>query len=290
METRSLELFLDLSRTLRFRSTSRRCHLTPSALSRAIGRLEQEVGERLFERDRRTVKMTPAGVRFREYAERAWSDWQAYRAAAREELRGSLSIYCSVTACYAILPPILTRFRGHHPHVSVFLRTGDAESAMRRVSDGETDVALVLMPERPPRHLAFTRVLEAPLIFVAPEMDCAVARAVSRGRINWGALPLVLPESGSARAEVERWFRGRGLRPNVYAYVSGSEAIMSMVSLGFGVGVVPAMVAEHRPAVIRLRYLDKAPALRPYVGALCARKRSLENPIVRAMFESVSAQ
>jgi hypothetical protein len=56
MDYDTLRLFLHLSRTLHFLRTSRACHVSPSALSRAVQRLERETGWPLFERDRRSVR------------------------------------------------------------------------------------------------------------------------------------------------------------------------------------------------------------------------------------------
>jgi Mn-dependent DtxR family transcriptional regulator len=68
MDYDTLRLFLHLSRTLHFLRTSRACHVSPSALSRAVQRLERETGWPLFERDRRSVRLTPEGARFAAHA------------------------------------------------------------------------------------------------------------------------------------------------------------------------------------------------------------------------------
>ena len=86
MDHDALRLFLHLSRTLRFLQTSRECHISPSALSRAIQRLEREVGCRLFERDRRTVRLTPEGTRFAAHARDMLDRWEQVHARAAREL------------------------------------------------------------------------------------------------------------------------------------------------------------------------------------------------------------
>jgi LysR family positive regulator for ilvC len=53
---------------------------------------------------------------------------------------------------------------------------------------------------------------------------------------DWKDTPMILSEEGLARERVDRWFRQLGAKPHIYAQVSGNEAIVSMVSLGFGVG------------------------------------------------------
>ena len=58
---------------------------------------------------------------------------------------------------------------------------------------------------------------------------------------------MVLPEFGLARDAVDRWFRDKKLRPRVYSEVAGNEAILALVSLGCGVGVLPRLVVERSP-------------------------------------------
>ena len=76
MDYDGLRLFLDLSRTLHFLRTSRQAHVSPSALSRTVQRLEREAGVTLLERDRRSVRLTPEGVRFAEHARDTLERWQ----------------------------------------------------------------------------------------------------------------------------------------------------------------------------------------------------------------------
>ena len=82
MDIRALEHFLTLAETLHFGRTSRLCHISPSALSRSIRQLEQEVGTTLLYRDNRRVSLTREGERFRDYARQAVSDWTSGCSAA----------------------------------------------------------------------------------------------------------------------------------------------------------------------------------------------------------------
>ncbi|MEJ2690267.1 MAG: LysR family transcriptional regulator, partial [Deltaproteobacteria bacterium] len=96
MDIRSLQLFKNLATTLHFGRTSQSCNITPSALTRAIQRLEDEVGKKLFHRDNRSVQLTPAGRRFLRYAEETIGQWQLLQndlTAAEQILRGDLAIY-----------------------------------------------------------------------------------------------------------------------------------------------------------------------------------------------------
>jgi LysR family positive regulator for ilvC len=289
MDTRSLQLFLDLSRTLRFRETSRRCHLTPSALTRAIARLEEEVGSALFTRDRRKVTLTRRGIRFRDYAEEAIASWETFMADQRHpsDVRGELTFYCSVTASYCVLPRLLWPFRQRHPDVSVILRTGDAEHGLERVTEGEVDAALIPVPARMPASLELVPLLETSLLLIAPVRRCPLQAKLAQ-QVPWTQLPLILPEAGPAHSAIHAWFKARRLRPDVLAYASGNEAILSMTSLGLGLGIVPKLVAEHAPKSIHVRYLENGPDLKPYTIALCTRKGS-KNAVIPVLRQVAGA-
>ena len=85
MDHRSLRHFLNLAESLHFGRASEAGHISPSALSRTIRRLEDEVGAALFDRNNRSVSLTPAGRLFQEYARDALNDWESIRGALMEE-------------------------------------------------------------------------------------------------------------------------------------------------------------------------------------------------------------
>ena len=90
---------------------------------------------------------------------------------------------------------------------------------------------------------------------------------------------------GIARRRVDSWFRALNVTPTIYAQVAGNEAIVSMVSLGLGVGVVPKIVLDNSPSARRsVRVLDVDPVLEPYDLGLFTLKRHLRNPLVAAFW------
>lgn len=95
---------------------------------------------------------------------------------------------------------------------------------------------------------------------------------------------MILPERGVGRSRVNAWFRALGVAPNVYAQVAGNEAIVSMVSLGFGIGVVPRIVLDNSPLAATVRVLDVQPDLAPYEVGLFALERRLSSPLIRAFW------
>src|SRR5258706_14928250 len=105
-----LRLFLHLSRSLHFGRTSKECHVSPSALSRNIQRLEEEVKAPLFVRDRRSVALTDEGRLLQQFAHDTLTRYEALERSmtkSQGRLSGTLSIFSSFTACHIVLSPIL---------------------------------------------------------------------------------------------------------------------------------------------------------------------------------------
>jgi LysR family positive regulator for ilvC len=293
MNQRELQLFLHLSKSLSFARTSAACHVTPSSLSRIIQRLEAEAGAALFNRDNRSVRLTDAGQAFRRFADETVSNWLALKAELEEKkdnLSGELSLFCSVTASYSFLFELLNDFRKSHPGIEIKLRTGDTAATLDRVQNEMEDVGIAALPEKPPVQLATQVMARTPLVFIAPTVQPQFSLPDPvNGRIaDWRNLPLVLSESGLARERADRWFRENGIKPNIYAQVSGNEAIVSMVSLGFGIGLVPQLVAEHSPMAGAVRVLPVKHDMHDFEIGTCVLKRKLNNPLIRAFWDTAS--
>src|SRR5262245_45494331 len=127
MDHDTLRLYLHLTRTLHFARTSRECHISPSALTRLVQRLEGEVGRPLLERDKRSARLTPAGERFAQHARETLDRWEELQEVLRggsPGLAGTITIFASVTACQSFLPRLLGSFRQAHPQIHIQLETG----------------------------------------------------------------------------------------------------------------------------------------------------------------------
>jgi LysR family positive regulator for ilvC len=285
-----LRLFLYLSRTLHFGRTSEVCHVSPSALSRTIQRLEQEAGAALFVRDRRHVELTPAGQRLQAWAAGVLDGWRALEPQLRAgfELSGTVSIFSTVTASQSILPAALGQFRRTYPSVHIQLETGYAANALSMLEDGGVDVTVAALPDHLPHALATKILAVTPLLFVAPTVECPVSQAVQRRRIRWEDVPVILPRFGLARSYADAWFRRRRVRPPIYAEIQGHEAILSLVALGCGVGVAPALVLEKSPLRGEVRVLDVAPRLPEFRVGICTARRKLQSPVVAALWSTIT--
>ncbi len=284
MDISALETFIKTAELLHFGKASRACNLSPSALTRTIQRLEEEMGQPLFLRDNRSVALTDAGRQLLIYARNSVQEWQHFQEtiAAREaRVSGSISVYASITAVYSLLPDLLEAYRSTYPDVQLALRTGAAERAIEQLMSGEIDLAVAALPDTKQTQLEFMPLAETPLLFIAPTApDFPLPN-----RLDLSVVPLVVPQSGVARNRLDAWLRHNHIVPNISTEVSGNEALIAMVRLGAGVGVVPRLALERSPLRNDVAIIDNAPKLSPYVVGLCSSRRNLKRPAVAAMWE-----
>ncbi|WP_251979155.1 HTH-type transcriptional activator IlvY [Salinicola avicenniae] len=289
MDARPLNHFLALADHLHFGRASNVCHVSPSTLSRSIRQLETELGVTLFERDNRHVTLTREGQLFHAYARDALEQWQALQHTLMEETRelaGEISIYCSVTASYSFLYRLLSAFRLRHPRIEIKLHTGDPADAIARVQAESEDMAITARPRSLPDTLAFKPLATSPLVFIAPRdgAEWLPTTPETPDAAQWKRVPMILSEAGLSRDHADTWFRALGITPRIYAQVAGNEAIVSMVGLGFGVGIVPRIVLDNSPLRERIAILPVKPELPHYDVGLCVLKRRLKNALIDALW------
>ena len=293
MDIKHLKHFLALAENLHFGKASAACHISLSALSRNIRQLEDQLDVTLFTRDNRSVQITPQGQAFVSYARTAISEWQAIVNQvqnAQDQLQGEVSLYCSVTAVYSLLFDLFQRFRKDHPNIEIKLHTGDPDQGITHVLSGEEDFAIAARPKNIPRELAFKPITISPLVFIAPKDQSHLEQplVMPTHPKDWAHVPMILAEGGLSRQRVDAWFRAMDVTPKIYAQVAGNEAIVIMVSLGLGIGVVPKIVLDNSPTLERIKILDVKPQLEAYDVGLFALKKNLKKPLVNALWQLVS--
>jgi len=262
MDHKHLNYFLALAKTLHFARASELCHISAPTLSRNIKQLEEEVGVVLFNRDNRTVKLTREGESFIEYANATLANWHRFKANVQEpqqHVYGNVSIYCSVTASYSFLHQILEQLRMQHPYIEITLNTGDPALAINRVLDSHEDMAIAAKPIKLPGQIAFTSVGYSPLVLIAPKIACPISEKLSASeQIDWSDLEFIVAEQGLSRQRLEQWWRKKNIHGRIYAQVAGHEAMVSMVSLGLGIAMVPKIVLDNSPLKDKVQIVSDA--------------------------------
>lgn len=289
MDFNHLKLFLDVVQTRSFIQTAKKNYMSASTLSRHIQRMEEELGQPLFLRDNRQVQLTEAGKKFQTFAEQSWREWKTVQhnfSPQQDELEGELTLFCSVTAAYSHLPQILSKFRQRYPKVELKITTGDPAQALSKVQSLQADLSLTGKPEQLPNNIEFHYIDDITLSLIAPRVACTATQLLQQQPTDWQKMPFILPEEGPARKRIDHWFKLQKIKsPQIYATVSGHEAILSMVALGCGVALLPDVVVQQSPVSNQVSYLELSVPITPFELGICVQHRRLREPIIQAFWE-----
>jgi DNA-binding transcriptional LysR family regulator len=254
---RQIRTLLTVIETGSVSAAARILGMTQPAASQQLRELERRVGVRLLERASGRTLPTAAGEALVGPARRALvaaEDVEAAAALHRKGEAGRVRLGTGATACIHLLPPVLAAVHRQHPSLEVIVATGNTAEMVRRVEDGDLDLALATMPVQRSRSLLVTPLLTDSLFALFPEKSAPSGTAP----VNASALarlPLILYEAGGTmRGLIDAWFARAGVRPNVSMELGSIEAIKGLVASGLGASVLPAAAlgakvpgAEWRP-------------------------------------------
>ncbi|MES2743666.1 MAG: LysR family transcriptional regulator [Pseudomonadota bacterium] len=257
LELRQLRYFVAVAEELHFGRAAHRLHMTQPPLSQAIQLLEAALGAVLFVRNRREVRLAPAGLALLPAARRLLAAAQelpdiARRAAAGEAGRLALAFVSS--ADYSVLPPFLRAYRAAFPQVHIRLQEATSDVQLDDLLQGRVDAGLLIapLPDRAGIELDYVAVLAEPLILAAPERFGGADGAA----VNLAALPplplIIFPRSiaPALHDAILTVFRGAGVTPVIGQEAIQMQTIVSLVSAGMGIALVPQSVSNlQRPGV-----------------------------------------
>jgi DNA-binding transcriptional LysR family regulator len=265
MELRHIRSFLSIAETLHFGRSAELIHLSQPALSLQIRALEEEVGVRLFERNRRKTTLTAAGSAFRDDAAAALSQLgQAIRRArlAAKGKLGLLRIGFVSTAGSEIVPNIVRQFRQLNPEVEFSLRNILTAEQVQMLESGSLDVGFLRMPVGEDSALDAVTVHREPFVLVVPSSHKLAKRKRVRLREVAGQ-DFVMYERTYAPGFHDLMFgilRDAGIVPNVTQTAVEIPTLISLVASGMGITIMPASVVKHYVApVVACGILDRIP-------------------------------
>jgi DNA-binding transcriptional LysR family regulator len=265
MELRQIRSFLSIAETLHFGRTAELIHLSQPALSLQIKALEEEVGVRLLERNRRKTTLTAAGVAFRDDAAAALSqlDQAVHRSrlAANGKL-GLLRIGFVSTAASEIVPNIVRHFRELNPKVEFSLRNILTAEQVQMLETGALDIGFLRLPVGEHSTLDVVTVHREPFVIVVPSSHKLAKRKKVRLREVAGE-NFVMYERTWAPGFHDLMFgilHDAGIVPTVTQTVGEIPTLISLVHSGMGITIAPLSVVKHSVAsVVICEILDRIP-------------------------------
>lgn len=283
-----LRVFEAVTRSGSFSGAAERLGVTPPAVSLQIRQLERAHAVRLFDRVGRRVRLTAAGRRLEEYAQRIVAlagDAERALEATRGFAGAQLRLLASATAAAYYLPPLITRFRSRYPDIRVQLDVGNSQRVRERIASLDGDLGM-LGVDTPHADLVFELLARDPLVvIVAPGHAWARRRRISMGELRDQAL--ILRERGSAsRQLVERRLAALGVRVQPAMEISSNEAIKSAVEMGNGVGLMSAAIVRREVEAGHLRALGVSDERLVRNIYLVYHRERRDSPLVRALLET----
>jgi LysR family transcriptional regulator, carnitine catabolism transcriptional activator len=289
LSMRDVETVLVLGRTLNFRQSADQLHLSQSALSTQIMRIEDDLGVRLFDRTTRTVRLTVAGEVFLQKAlvlRNVFRDALDAIGGAASGAQGSVAVAALPSLAATLLPPVLMRYHEAHPAVELKVYDTLSGAAFDLVRAGDVDFALTAADPQQ-ADLQYEPIMSDRFVLMVP-IDHRLARA--KGAIRWAdtvEYPHVsMTHPSSVRQYAEWAFLQNKIRFQPLFEAEHLSTIAAMVECNFGVAALPeiaAAIVEHRRVVQRPL---TAPLTKRSIGLVTPRGRTL-SPTAIALLETL---
>ncbi len=267
MDFGQIEAFVQVSAHNSFSRAAEVLQLTQPSITARIQSLEREVGEELFERGGRGVRLTDAGLVFRPYAQRILQTLAEGRDTI-DEVRnvdaGHLYVGSALTISTYVLPRILHAFRGRYGGVDVSIRTGRSEQVLAMLQADEVQVGLVRSLSHP--EVETVHLYEDEIVLTVNPGHAFTASATTTVE-DVASEPIVLFDRGSSYfGLIHGFFRQAGVVPNVAMELDSLEATKRMVEEGLGIALVPLVTIEREletGLLVRIEIVDAPPLTRP---------------------------
>lgn len=283
MELRHLRYFVAVAEELHFGKAAERLRIAQPPLSRQIRDLERELGTPLFVRGARKIELTPAGRAFLPEARLTLAQAERAQRTAQRAARGETGRlrvgFIDAATLSGVLPEVLAFFRMHLPSIGLSLFEMDPTQQAEALRDGRIDLSIVQSPFPDPEpRLRVESVFQDPLIAALPPGH----HLARRSRIAVADLAneafVLIPRSVAATLydDVIARCRAAGFSPRIVQEAIGWQTVLSLVTAGMGVALVPSSLgAQRQRAVVYRRVSD----LRTNMQLMAIWKRDERSPV-----------
>lgn len=264
MELRHLRYFVTVAEELNFSRAAERLHIAQPPLSQQIRDLEAELGVQLFQRTKRSVQLTDAGVMFLEEVRKVFTQVnQAVRTAQRASRGeiGRLVIGFNSSATYSVLPGLLHKFQQHCRDVELVLYELTTSQQLEKLYHNQIDVGLLYLPVDESK-LSVIPVLKEALMLALPETH----PLVNQPQVSIHELsnePFILPAAHSGSGlygQIMSFFQQISFHPQVAQSATLLQTAVSLVAGGIGVALIPSSLQNiQRTGVVYKPIVEPTP-------------------------------
>lgn len=267
MELNQIKYFVVLARMLHFTKAAEACNVSQPALTKAIQKLEEELGGPLFHRERSHTQLTELGRLMVAPLERALAsarDAKMQAEAFRRRETSPLRIGLEYSLPTAVLTPVMSALRRHADEIELSLRQGSQHDLCDRMLSGEMDVALLV--EGPDLHERLHRwrmFAERYVLICPPDHRFRARETVTVGEMAEECLLLHEDADCPIRRFLTEAFEHAGATPRRQHFATNQEQIVEMVTAALGVSVAGERLPEVAPLL--RRHIDVHPDCRDVV-------------------------
>ncbi|MGW2190599.1 LysR family transcriptional regulator [Streptomyces sp. NPDC001719] len=268
-------------------------HVTTSAVSQQLAKLERETGQQLLAKQGRGVRLTDAGRLLADHASRILSQVELAQAdleAQRGQAVGELLVGAFPTAARGLFPAALAGLREAHPQLRARLTEMDPDSAVPRVVRGDIDLAVVLdwynKPLPMPEGLAKAPLLDDPADVAVPvghplagRREVELEEFADDEWISW-------PDGEFCHDWLMLTLRGKGVEPRISHMAEEHPTQLALIAAGLGVGIAPRLGRGPVPEGVRV--LPVRHTMRRHVYAVW-RADADRRPSIRAAVDALRA-
>jgi DNA-binding transcriptional LysR family regulator len=256
MDTLQLTAFIAVAETASFTHAAQRLYLTQPAISKRIALLEGFLGNRLFDRIGKRVKLTEAGQVLLPHAKKILREMQDTRNAVHnlsDAVAGRLLLASSHHIGLHRLPPVLKQFSSDYPQVSIDISFLESEKAYEQILHGEIEVAVVTLSPMQMEKI-YNRELWVDELCIMTSEDHPLTRYSNVRLDDLLAFPAILPGQNTfTRQLIEERFQNQRLRLEVEMSTNYLETIKMMVSVGMAWSILPKTMLDPSLCVMTIK-------------------------------------
>lgn len=234
VEIRQLRYFLDIAKTEHLTSSAKQLFVTQSTLSHGLRLLEEELGVALFERVGRGLKLSQAGVVFKDYAARALQELEAGRMALADLASlqaGQLTVGVIPTSLHTLVPSAVAAFNARYPKIQVVLRELLAPEIEALLLSGDLDLGMAFHPAGV-AGVDSEPLFEEHMQFVAHADHPLAARGPLKLQQLQDVPLALLSRRFATRRLVEEHLRAAGVQPKVMVEMESVHALIEACRCG----------------------------------------------------------
>ena len=239
MDFDHLITFVEIAKQGSFSRAGQKLFRSQPAVSAQIRQLEQEYGQKLFDRVGKTVQLTAAGEVLLEYAGKLLTlRNESLRAVADQAStpRGTLAVGANEATCLYVLPDIFARYNQHYPHVQISIYRNFSHKVIEKIEDGTVDVGIVTLPVKSPSLRVHSIFRDRIMLMTNLTNPLAKHKTVTTAEI--AEQPQIYPKTGFMRQVLDKQFRPYRSRLHISMELPSVGMIKRFVVAGLGVSLI----------------------------------------------------